>query len=415
MTPLALRIALIHLRARGRQTLVSLLGVATGVGFSIAMAALMQGSQLDFINKIIDATPHIMIKDEFRNPAEQPAARRFAAGAVALEGAKPTEELRGIKGAGRTVTQLEAMPGLVVAPILRGQVVIRYFGKDEAAAIVGIDPERHRRVSQLAGDIRDGRLEDLHTAANGLIMGDGLARKLGAGMGDTVTVSSPVGVVFKMKIVALFHTGVISLDEGEVYALLKKVQVLQDRQNVVNRIYVKTDDVYAAFDRARAIEARFGYRAESWDEANQDILEALKVRNVIMYTVVAAILLVAGMGIFNVVSTITFEKLRDIAILKSMGFREADIRAIFVLQGLIAGTAGSVLGWALGFGLCQIMSTIEFKVRFATDLTQLPLYYSPWHYAIATVFAMTAAGLAAYIPARRAARVDPVDIIRGAA
>ena len=92
MTPLALRIALIHLRARGRQTLVSLLGVATGVGFSIAMAALMQGSQLDFINKIIDATPHIMIKDEFRNPAEQPAARRYADGAVALDGAKPTEE-----------------------------------------------------------------------------------------------------------------------------------------------------------------------------------------------------------------------------------------------------------------------------------------------------------------------------------
>jgi len=413
--PLVLRIALTHLRARTRQTLVSLLGVATGVGFSIAMAALMQGSQLDFINKIIDATPHIPVKDEFRHPDEQPAARRFPDAAVAIVGAKPTEELRGIKGARRKLAILEDQPDLAVSPVLRGQVVIRYFGKDEAAAIAGIEPDRHRRVSQLAGDIREGRLDDLHAAANGLIVGDGLARKLGAKLGDTVTVSSPVGVVFKMKIVALFHTGVISLDEGEVYALLKKVQVLQDRQNVINRLYVKTGDVYGAFARARDIEARFGYLAESWDEANQDILEALQVRNVIMYTVVAAILLVAGMGIFNVVSTITFEKLRDIAILKSMGFSERDIRWIFVLQGLIAGTAGSILGWGLGFGLCRIMEGIEFKVRFATEMTQLPLYYSPWHYLIATVFAVTAAALAAFFPARRAARVDPVEIIRGAA
>lgn len=413
--PLVLSIALTHLRARTRQSLVSLLGVATGVGFSIAMAALMQGSQLDFINKIIDATPHITIKDEFRNPDEQPALRRYPGAAVSVEGAKPTEEVRGIKGARQKLAALEGQSGLSVSPVLRGQVVIRYFGKDEAAAIAGIEPNRHVKVSQLADDIHEGRLQDLHTAAHGLVMGDGLARKLAVKLGDTVTVSSPVGIVFKMKVVALFHTGVISLDEGEVYALLKKVQVLQDRPNVINRLYVKTGDVYGAFDQAREIEARFGYRAESWDEANQDILEALQVRNVIMYTVVAAILLVAGMGIFNVVSTITFEKLRDIAIMKSMGFSESDIRWIFVLQGLIAGSVGSILGWGLGFGLCQAMETVEFQVKWATEMTQLPLYYSPWHYVIATTFALTAAGLAAYIPAKRAARVDPVEIIRGAA
>ena len=413
--PLVLSMALAHLRARTRQTLVSVIGVATGVGFSIAMAALMQGSQLDFINKIIDATPHILIKDEFREPPLQPAARSFAAGAVAIQGAKPEEQLRGIKGAREKVALLDAMPGLQVSPLLRGQIVIRYFGKDEAAGVVGIEPERHRKVSQLPDDIQEGRLDDLHTAANGLVMGDGLARKLGAGLGDIVNVTSPAGVALKMKIVALFHTGVVSLDEGETYALLKKVQVLQDRQNVINRLHVKTDDVYGAAATARVLEQRFGYRAESWDEANQDILEALQVRNVIMYTVVAAILAVAGMGIFNVVSTITFEKMRDIAILKSMGFPERDVRAVFVLQGLIAGASGSLLGWALGFALCQLMGQIEFTVRWATEMTRLPLHYSPWHYLIATGAAMTAASLAAYIPARRASRVDPVDIIRGAA
>src|SRR5690606_8139903 len=144
--------------------------------------------QLDFINKIIDATPHILIKDEFREPPPQPAARSFAAGAVAIQGAKPEEQLRGIKGAREKVALLDAMPELQVSPLLRGQIVIRYFGKDEAAAVVGIEPERHRKVSQLPDDIQEGRLEDLHTAANGLVMGDGLARKLGAGLGDIVNV-----------------------------------------------------------------------------------------------------------------------------------------------------------------------------------------------------------------------------------
>lgn len=413
--PLILRIALTHLSARTRQTLVSVLGVATGVGFSIAMAALMQGSQKDFIAKIVDATPHIRIKDEYRDPPLQPVVRRDPAGAISLRGTKPLVELRGIKGAQAMVRDLDRISAIHVAPLLRGQAVIRFGGKDEAAAVAGIEPDRYRRVSQLAGDIRAGRMDDLYTVANGLIVGEGLARKLGAEKGDTVTVSSPAGVVLNMKIVALFRTGVVALDNGETYALLKKVQVLQNRPNVINQIHIKVDDIDRAAALARRLERRFGYMAESWDEANQDILEALKIRNVIMYTVVAAILLVAGMGIFNVVSTVTFEKLRDIAILKSIGFRDRDVEAIFILQGMAAGLFGSILGWGVGFGLCRIMDSIEFKVRWATEMTRLPIYYSPWHYLIATAFAVAAATLAAYIPARRAAHVDPVDIIRGAA
>ncbi|MDP6814028.1 MAG: ABC transporter permease [Alphaproteobacteria bacterium] len=411
---LNLEIALKHLRSRVRQSVVAVLGVATGVGFSVAMAALMQGSLLDFQQKLIDASPHVLIKDEYRDPPLQPAERAFA-GAVALDGLKPKEELRGIKRAKSLIAGLDTVPGLSAAPLLEGQVVIRFGGKDVAATLSGIDPERHIRVSQLADDMSTGTVTNLYAAANGVIAGDGLARKLGARIGNLLIVSSPAGVVLRMKLVGLFHTGVVAIDDARAYALLKKAQVLQDRPNVINRVRIAVPDIHQARGLARRLEERIGYLTESWDEANEDILNALQVRNVIMYVVVGAILLVAGFGIFNIVSTITYEKAHDIAILKSLGFRESDVRSIFVTEGLATGVGGSVLGWGLGFTLCKILESIEFNAKWAIEMEGLPIYYDPLQYGIATAIAVTSAGVAAFLPARRAARLNPVDIIRGAA
>lgn len=134
-----------------------------------------------------------------------------------------------------------------------------------------------------------------------------------------------------------------------------------------------------------------------------------------MFTVVGAILIVAGFGIFNIISTITYEKARDIAILKSLGFRERDISAIFLFEGLLMGIGGSILGWGLGYGLSAVLATIPFEVEAFTEFTRLPILYSSTHYAVAGAAAMVAAGIAGYLPARKAARLNPVDIIRGAA
>lgn len=408
-------IALTHLRGRLRQTLVSVIGVATGVGFFIAIAALMEGSQRDFIEKIIDATPHIVMKDEYRDPPRQPVERLFAGGAIDLKGVKPKEELRGLRGANRIVAELRQRPDIVVAPILRGQVVMRHGGKDVAASLIGIDPAAERHVSTVEADMRKGDFGLLRSSANGVILGSGLAERLGAAEGDTLSVSSSAGIAIRMKIVGVFHTGVVAVDQTEAVALLKKAQILLARPNVINQIRMKLADVDAARPVATAIEARYGYRTESWEEANESILEVLFIRNVIIYTVVSALLIVAAFGIFNIISTVTFEKSRDIAILKSLGFRPGEVRSIFVLEGLIVGLAGTVLGWAFGYGLSRILGNIAFEVQGFTDLTRLPLYEWPGFYVIAAGFAIGSAVFAAWIPANRAARLNPVDIIRGAA
>ena len=408
-------IALTHLRGRLRQTTVAIAGVATGVGFAIAMAALMEGSQRDFIETLVDATPHIVIKDDYRRAPLQPVERRYGAGAVALSGVQPKEELRGIRNAKARVAELTGRDGMKVAPILRGQVVMRFGGKDVAASLVGIEPARERLVSNLETDLVAGALEALDRAANGVILGTGLADRLGAALGDTLIVTSPAGTLLRMKVVGLFRSGVVALDNSESYALLKKVQVLQNRPNVVNQIRMRLADSTAARRVALRIEARIGYRTESWEEVNEGILEVLVIRNTIMYTVVGAILLVASFGIFSVISTITHEKSRDIAILKSLGFRARDIRRMFLIESLTLACIGSGLGWALGYGLTRLLGSIEIEVKGLTELTSLPIYISPLHYAIAAGFALTAAGIAGYLPARRAAALDPVDIIRGAA
>ena len=406
-------IAATHIRGRGRQTFLSIAGVAMGVGFSIMMASLMQGSQEDFIDTLIDTIPHIAIEDEERHPPVQPASMTFDA--VKIEGLRPREKLRGIRNADGIIASLESwLPG-DVAPNLTGQAVIRYAGKDLSVTVVGIDVDAERLVSTIDDDMREGSLDDLNTTADGLVVGEGVLDRLGAKVGDLVTVTSPVGVVRKFKIVGSFHTGAVANDNGLGYTLLKTAQVIQDKANVVNRIRIRLDDVNASTPIATRLESQFGYKAESWEEANEGLMEAFLIRNIIMFTVVAAILIVAGFGIFNIISQITHEKAHDIAIMKSLGFPESDIIRIFVIEGLAIGAAGSLLGCVFGFALCQALGQVEFEFAATTEVTRLPLMYSVWHYAIASGFALGSAAVAGWLPARNAARLNPVDIIRGAA
>ncbi|KGM33073.1 ABC transporter permease [Inquilinus limosus] len=412
---LLLDLAVTHIIGRGRQTLVAILGTALGVGFSIAMAALMQGGEDDFVAQLIDTMPHVQITDERRTAARQPAEDEFDA--VAIAGLRPRDDRRGILNPTAAVAALSGwIPGKM-SKSLKTQGVVRYAGQDIGISIFGVEPRQEARVSSIAQDFRQGSFDSLIAGGNNIVVGDSLAKRLGADLGTTVTLVSATGQTRAVKIVGLFHTGVTARDEGEGYVLLKIAQILSERPNAINEIRLKLDDPNAAPAVAKRAEALIGYKAVAWQEANESLLEAFVIRNIIMYTVVGAILLVAGFGIFNIVSTITHEKARDIAILKSLGFEARDMRRLFLLEGLTLGLAGSLAGWLLGFALCLALSSIELHLSGANvgrEITKLPLTWSPWHYLIAAGFALVAAGIAGYLPARQAAKLNPVEIIRGA-
>lgn len=408
---LILDIALTHVRSRLRQTLVGLLGVAMGVGFSVMMAALMEGSQRDFVTQLVDSLPHVTMSDERRSPPRQPAELVYAA--VEFSGLRTKVIRPGIKNPYAIMAGLEGWLDGKVAPSVQSRAVIRYAGRDTAASITGVDPPRERHVSKLATQIRGGNLDSLFKSSNAIILGDKLATKIGARIGNTISLTSGTGQTMSATVVALFHSGIAQSDETQAYTLLKTAQILAGQTGLVNAMRIRVTNILDAMSVATRIEAQSGYKSVSWQEANEDLLSAFEIRNFIMYTVVGAILLVASFGTYNIISTITHEKTRDIAILKSLGFTSATLRRIFLLEALIIGLAGTIVGWGLGYGLCMILGSISFKSPFM-DATHLPIYYTPVHYVLAAAVALAASAIAGYLPARKAAGVQPVDIIRGA-
>ncbi|MDP1975552.1 MAG: FtsX-like permease family protein, partial [Alphaproteobacteria bacterium] len=273
------------------------------------------------------------------------------------------------------------------------------------------------KVSTLDKDIFKGKLDNLLVKKNGIIIGIGVSEKLGLKMNDTVTVVSSEGVVLRMKIVGIFSTGLTTQDNRTTYVQLKKAQILLRRQNVINNLRLRIENIDDAEIVARQIENQFGYRTESWEESNVNVLSIFKVQNLVTYSTIIAILIVSSLGIFNIISTIVFEKSRDIAILKSIGFFEEDIKKIFLVEGFLVGIIGSILGWGLGYSLCLALEQVPISVKDGAFIRIEGFYllYTLWHYSIGAFVSITSAVLAAYLPARKAAYLKPVDIIRGAA
>ena len=410
---LQLGIAVTHLLARKRQTLVSLSGIVLGTAFFLAVSALMQGSQADFIKRLVDNSPHITVYDEYRGADVQPAELEWPSAAVQIRNIKPQTEVRGIRGHQQKLAFIESLPGLRASPALVGSVVLTFAGRVEGISLTGIVPASMRRVSTIEEKIVAGSLEALDANPNGIVVGVGLVNKFRLAMGRNVTVATSDGVVRSMKIVGIFRTGNSAVDETQTYASLKRVQSLLDRPNRINRFVLQLDDPYSARSVAARIEQRVGYKSVSWLEASEDIMSLLTVRNIIMYSVVAAILVVAAFGIYNTISTIVMEKTRDIAIMKSMGFHAGDIRVIFVGEGLMLGLLGSTLGLALGALLMLLLGHVEIRVPSLGDPTHLPVYFGASQFLVAFGFAMASATAAAWLPARKAGRVQPVDILRG--
>ena len=407
-------VALRHLLGRKRQTLVSLGGIVLGTAFFLGISAMMQGSEADFIHRLIDNSPHITVQDQFRNPHRQPVAELYPAALIQMHRVKPETETRGIRNYKQALEYVRTIPGIKASPVLLGQGLVSFAGKDEALSLNGMVPKDVDQVSTIASYLTEGSLQELVGNPDGILIGSELARVLSLEKGESITISATTGQAHTFKIVGIFHTGRASFDQGQVFLALKRVQALLNRQNRANEIVVKLDDPYEARDVATRIEEHLGYKSVSWQEASEDIMSTLALRNIIMYSVVSAVLLVAAFGIYNVISTVVMEKQRDIAILKSMGFHARDIQAIFLMEGILLGLLGCLLGLPLGIGIMVGLGQLNFKFPGTTQVSQMPIDWGWQQFAIAGGFALIAATSAAWLPSRKGAKVKPVDILRGA-
>ncbi|MBI2233972.1 MAG: ABC transporter permease [Micavibrio aeruginosavorus] len=409
---LMIAIALRHILARKRQSIVSLLGIMIGVAFFLAISSIMQGSQKDFIRRLVDNAPHITVSDTYRNPAKQPLEILHPGAIVEIRNVKPQTETRGLRGYRQILEMIRTIPGLRASAVLTGQALLSFAGKDVNIVLNGMIPTEIQGITTIDEHMAHGTVDDLIANRDGVIVGTELMRTMSLDIGDNITLAAATGQVRTFKIVAAFRTGRADYDLTQVFVDIKRVQAMMDRPNRANTIIINLDDPQAALDVARSIENRIGYKAVSWQESSEDILNTLMIRNIIMYTVVSAVLVVAAFGIYNIISTIVMEKLRDIAILKSMGFRAGDIKRIFLVQGFLLGLAGIVTGLPLGCVLMLGLGQITFRPPGMEPL-KMPIDWSAPQFLIASAFAMGAAVMASWLPARKGAAVLPVNILRG--
>jgi lipoprotein-releasing system permease protein len=300
------------------------------------------------------------------------------------------------------------------APIVRGDAVITWGTKTYSVMIFGVEPERQTAVTTIGEKVTQGAFERLKKTANGVVLGRGVALTIGANIDDNIVLSSPTGGRAIAKVVGIFDTGVTPVDYSRAYMLMNDAQTLLDKKNVINEIIVRTTDYKQADQIAAQIEAISGYKTESWQEASANFLKIFRIQTIITYFITGALLVVAAFGVLNILVMAVLERVNDIAILKSFGLSRSDITQVYLFQGLVIGLVGSTLGLLLGklavSGLRKVPIQMEGLVK-AEGL----LMSEHWdQYVTAFLGAMVIVLLASVYPARRAARYDPVEVIRGA-
>lgn len=412
-----LKIAWAHLTGRKRQSIVSIMGVMFGITVFIFQAGMITGLQDYFIEKTINATPHIQISNETNESDTPIAAKAYPSGNdiwFSIRNQKDQADQDKIKSGLQIAELLEKHPEVYgVSPSLTSQAIFKLGVTDASAIVYGVDIRKENRLFKLEKDIVQGTVIRLETVNNGIILGSGLAEELGAELNDNLNVVSPNGVTLLMKVVGIITTGLRDLDDQRAYASLRNAQKLMNVQSgYITDISIKLKDIDKASALAREFEKRFGYRAEDWKEKNASVFSVFQIQNIVTYLVIISIMLISGFGIFNILTMMTYEKMKDIAILKAIGYTDRDVRQIFLSEALFIGFTGGLLGLGLGFALSLIAASIPFEIEGFVTTERLNINFNPLFYTIAFFFGLLTTAIAGLLPARKAASVDPLQIIR---
>ncbi|HMN01467.1 MULTISPECIES: lipoprotein-releasing ABC transporter permease subunit [Geobacter] len=420
--PYELFIGLRYLKAKRKSTFISIItfistaGVALGVLALIVVLAVMTGFEEDLKEKILGTNAHIVV----------------------------LKSSGGIEDYHAMMERLSAVKGVkAVTPFIYSQVMLSSGGNVSGVVLRGIDPATDPQVTNLSRSLVDGKLTDLtavpaplasaEPARPGIIIGKELARSLNLYVGDTLNVISPLGnitplgMVPKMKqfrVVGLFNTGMFEYDSTLAYVGLGEAQEFLSMGNMVTGIQLRVADVYHTGEMVREINRDLGfpYYARDWMQMNKNILFALKTEKMVMFIILTLIVLVAAFGIASTLFMVVMEKTKDIAILKSMGAPGRSIMKIFVLEGLIIGISGTVIGVVGGLlvalnlepivGFIQRVTGFELFSKDVYYLDHFPSQVVPSDVLLISVTAVVISLVATLYPSWQASRLPPAEALR---
>lgn len=412
---IAYEIAKTHLLAKKKQTFIAMLGVTFGIAMFITMTGLMTGLNDMTEDLAMTATPDIQIYHEIAVDRSsileevQPTALNI------VHHQKPKDEKSNLRNAEQIMNSIRKDHRVMgVSPQLSTQVFYNFGPVDLNGTILGTDIIEEDKLFDLSSNMIEGRIEDLVLSRDGIIMGTGLAKKLHAKLGDRIMISTPQGFTMQLKIVGLFQIGIGQIDNVRSYANLSTVQkILEKDSRYITNISIKLKDITQAKAIAPSYQKMFGYKSEDWETANTTLLVGAMIRDIMTWSVSITLLAVAGFGIYNILSMAINSKMRDIAILKATGFAGKDVMQIFMIQAVIIGLMGSIIGVGIGYVLSYMISQAPFDGGDVISITHLPVNFNPVFYITAIVFGIITTALAGYLPARKAAHLDPIEIIRG--
>jgi lipoprotein-releasing system permease protein len=414
---LLITIALTILRAKLRQSIVAAIGVTFGIAMFVALLGFMNGLNDLLDGLVLNRTPHVRLYNELKASPVQPIERAVP-GATAhhfIRSVKPRGDLQRLRNATGIMRTLERDPRvLAVSPRLVAQVFFNVGTTDLNAQINGIDVEQEVRHYMFADYLVHGAARDLASGNNTVVLGKGLADMMEARTGDVVQVTTAAGERALLRVCGIFQSGIADYDKVQCYASISTTQELMGKPgSYFTDINLKLKDLAMAPTVARELAHRFGVDAVDVQTANAQFETGSSVRSIISYAVGVVLLIVAGFGIYNILNMLIYEKLDSIAILKATGFNGSDVQRIFLALSLTIGLVGAVGGIALGLLLQRIIDGIPFVTEALPTVTTYPIDYSLAHYLIAVAFALITTWVAGWFPARKAALIDPVEIIRG--
>jgi lipoprotein-releasing system permease protein len=406
-----------HLLSKIKQTAVAALGVTFGIGMFIIMMSFMTGLNKLLDGLVLNRTPHIQIYNRSDPTEVQPIERQpYAANTLnKIYSVKPKIRLERIHDALPLISQLRHNDKVKGATPQTTCKVFYLAGSNNLNGIVnGIEVNEEVRLFNFKDYIVDGDVNSLQKKKNNVLLGAGIAKKLSLSVGDKLQVMNTNGTQYTLNIGGIFQSGLAEVDDTQSYVNLNMAQqILGVGSNYITRIHVKLHDMEDAVPLSLLLENLYDIKALDIKTANAQFDTGSSIRTLISFAVSFTLLIVAGFGIYNILNMLIYEKMNDIAILKATGFTGRDVKYIFIFQALVIGLVGGILGLILGYAVSALIDSIPFVTEALPTVTTYPINYDPIFYLSGIIFALVSTFLAGYLPAKKAQKLDAVEIIRG--
>jgi lipoprotein-releasing system permease protein len=406
-----------HIFSRLKQSIIASLGVTFGIGMFITMSTFMTGLNSLLDGLALDRTPHIHLYKEIGPSALQPLniSTEHEEDLLVIHSIKPKLQQNRIASATSMIRSIRSYPEVRgVSPQVNSQIFYSAGAIDLNGMVSGIDVAEEVRLFPLEDYIVAGSTDDLERDDNAIILGFGVARKLSVGINSRVQLLSTEGNRLSLKVVGLYQSGLAEVDDIQSFVNIGTARRLLGESNgYVTAVNVKLYDISEALPLAQHFSKLFDIKAVDIGTANAQFDTGTSIRNLITYVVSITLLLVAGFGIYNILNMFIREKMNDIAILKATGFSGREVKYIFIIQAMAIGIFGGISGLLLGYGLSVLIDHAPFEIESLPTITTYPVNFDPLYFVIGFVFALVASFFAGYLPANKAMKMDPVDVLRG--